>query len=116
MTLPPIPIANPVGTLSITTIAVIFPIHLIQEQHKFCRFVRAMNKTRISKLNHSSVGTSLDAYIEESSNPDSDATDLVERLAPLDSERIEVMKAIIDARRRLVEILDNVCCEYNSAL
>lgn len=53
-----------------------------------------------------SVSSSMDAYIEESSNPDTDATDLIERLAPLDRKRADIMMAIIDSRRRLIEILD----------
>ena len=52
------------------------------------------------------VDASIDAYIEDSSNPATDAADLTERLAPLDSDRAEIMNAVIDARRRLVAILD----------
>lgn len=52
-----------------------------------------------------SVNSSMDAYIEESSNPGTDATDLIKRLASLDRERTDIMMAIIDSRRRLIEVL-----------
>ena len=60
----------------------------------------AMQRYRVS------VSSSMDAYIEESSNPDTDATDLTKRLASLDRERTDIMMAIIDSRRRLIEVLD----------
>ena len=53
------------------------------------------------------VNNSMDAYIEESSDPDTDASDLTERLASLDRERTEIMMGIIDSRRRLIEVLDS---------
>ena len=53
-----------------------------------------------------SVSSSMDAYIEESSNPDTDASDPIKRLASLDRERTDIMMAIIDSRRRLIEVLD----------
>ena len=53
------------------------------------------------------VNNSMDAYIEESSDPDKDASDLSERLASLDRERTEIMMGIIDSRRRLIEVLDS---------
>jgi hypothetical protein len=53
------------------------------------------------------VDTSIDKYIEESSNPNTDATDLIEQLEPLDSERADTMDDIIEARRRLIAILDS---------
>ena len=52
-----------------------------------------------------SVSSSIDAYIDEFANPDTAATDLIERLAPLDRERTEIMMAIIDSRRQLIETL-----------
>ena len=60
----------------------------------------AMQRYRVS------VSSSMDAYIEVSSNPDTDATDLTKRLASLDRERTDIMMAIIDSRRRLIEVLD----------
>ena len=60
----------------------------------------AMQRYRVS------VSSSMDAYIEESSNPDTDATDLTKRLASLDRERTDIMMAIIGSRRRLIEVLD----------
>lgn len=54
-----------------------------------------------------SVSNSMDAYIEESADPDTDANDLIERLASLDQDRTDIMLAIIDSRRRLIEALDD---------
>jgi len=54
-----------------------------------------------------SVDASIDAYVEESRNPETRAEDLIERLAPLDRAREEIMRAIIDYRRQLIEVLDD---------
>lgn len=52
-----------------------------------------------------SVQGSLDAYVEELSDPNTDAADLIERLAPLDRERNRLMKTIIDIRQHLLSLL-----------
>ena len=52
------------------------------------------------------VNRSIDAYIEETSDGYTDASELVERLAPLDRKRTEMMNTVIESRRRLLEILD----------
>jgi hypothetical protein len=54
-----------------------------------------------------SVDATIDAYVEESRNAGTNAEDLIERLAPLDRDREEIMRAIIDYRRQLIEVLDD---------
>jgi len=54
-----------------------------------------------------SVDATIDAYVEESRNAGTNAENLIERLAPLDRDREEIMLAIIDYRRRLIEVLDD---------
>jgi hypothetical protein len=53
------------------------------------------------------VGESSDAYIEEMSNPETDATDLIARLEPIDRERRSVLESVIDFRRQLMDVLDD---------
>jgi hypothetical protein len=54
-----------------------------------------------------SIDATIDAYVKESRNPGSRAENLIERLAPLDQDREEIMRAIIDYRRQLIEVLDD---------
>jgi hypothetical protein len=54
-----------------------------------------------------SVDATIDAYVEESRNPGTRAENLIERLVPLDQNREEIMRAIIDYRRQLIEVLDD---------
>jgi len=54
-----------------------------------------------------SVDATIDAYVEESRNPGTRVENLIERLAPLDRDRAEIMQAIIDYRRQLIEVLDD---------
>ena len=53
-----------------------------------------------------SVENTLDAYAEFSSSPTANSTELIQRLQPIDRERQETMKEIIEIRQRLVELLD----------
>lgn len=48
----------------------------------------------------------IDAYIEESSDPETDVGDLIARLEPLDRERKDVLGSVIDYRRQLIDVLD----------
>jgi hypothetical protein len=54
-----------------------------------------------------SVERSLNAYVEELANPESDAADLDARLATHDGDRVELMQFIIQSRQGLLEILDD---------
>lgn len=54
-----------------------------------------------------SVGESLDAYVEELSDPETDAADLIVRLEPLDRERMDVLESVIKHRRQLIGVLDD---------
>ena len=53
-----------------------------------------------------SVDSSLDAYEDSSSNPTADATDLLDRLQPMDRERQETMRGIIGMRQQLIDLLN----------
>ena len=52
-----------------------------------------------------SVEKSIDAYVEELSDPETDAADLIKRLEPLDQERASLMETIISTRQRLLTLL-----------
>lgn len=54
----------------------------------------------------SGVDASLDAYVEFSSNPAVGAAELIERLQPMDRERQETMRGIIEVRERLIDLLN----------
>lgn len=54
-----------------------------------------------------SVDATIDAYVEESRNPGTRVENLIDRLATLDRDREEIMQAIIDYRRQLIEVLDD---------
>jgi hypothetical protein len=53
------------------------------------------------------VGESSDAYIEVMSDPETDATDLIARLEPIDRERKIVLESVIKFRQQLVGALDD---------
>jgi len=52
-----------------------------------------------------SVESSIDAYIEESSNRYTAAPELIERLEPIDRKRTQTLQAVIDLRQSLLELL-----------
>ena len=54
-----------------------------------------------------SVESSIDAYIEESSNRYTAAPELIERLEPLDRKRSLTMQAVIELRQSLFELLSD---------
>ena len=54
-----------------------------------------------------SVDSTLDAYVASSSNPTARATDLIDRLQPMDHERQETMREIIGIRQQLVDLLND---------
>ena len=55
----------------------------------------------------SSAESSLDAYIEESSNKYTSAAELIERLKRLDRERMQTLQNIIQLRQALFELLSD---------
>ena len=61
-----------------------------------------------SLLEHysSKVEKSIDAYAEELSNPETNATDLIARLEPIDRERAQVLRSVIEYRGQLLGVLD----------
>jgi hypothetical protein len=54
-----------------------------------------------------SVESSIDAYIEESSNSYTAAPELIERLEPLDHKRTQTLQAVIELRQSLFELLSD---------
>ena len=54
-----------------------------------------------------SVEESLEAYVEELADPETNAADLNARLETHDRERIELMAFIIESRERLLDTLDD---------
>lgn len=73
-------------------------------------------KTALTMLEHletqveryrAMVGESSDAYIEEMSDPVTDATDLIARLEPIDRERKSVLESVIKFRQQLMGALDD---------
>lgn len=54
-----------------------------------------------------SVESSIDAYIEESSNRYTAAPELIERLEPLDRKRTQTLQAVIELRQSLFELLSD---------
>ena len=54
----------------------------------------------------SSVSGSIDAFVDELRDPDTDATDLAERLVPLDRERSTILMSVIAYREELKNTLD----------
>ena len=61
----------------------------------------SLNQYRIS------AESSLDAYIEESSNRYSSAAELIERLKQLDHERLQTLQKMIQLRQALFELLSD---------
>jgi hypothetical protein len=55
----------------------------------------------------SSAESSLDAYIEESSNKYTSAAELIERLKQLDRERMQTLQKLIQLRQALFELLSD---------
>ena len=55
----------------------------------------------------SSAESSLDAYIEESSNRYTSAAELIERLKQLDHERLQTLQKMIQLRQALFELLSD---------
>jgi hypothetical protein len=73
-------------------------------------------KTALTMLEHletqveryrAMVGESSDAYIEEMSDPETDAADLIARLEPIDRERKRVLESVIEFRQQLMGALDD---------
>ena len=62
-----------------------------------------------ASLDHyrSSAESSLDAYIEESSNKYTSAAELIERLKRLDRERSQALQKVIQIRQSLFELLSD---------
>jgi len=54
-----------------------------------------------------SVESSIDAYIEESSNRYTAAPELIERLKPLDNKRTQTLQTVIELRQSLIELLSD---------
>ena len=52
------------------------------------------------------VNSALDAYLETSMDPTIGATELTDQLEPLDRERADTMREIIDIRQRLLGLLN----------
>ena len=55
----------------------------------------------------SSAESSLDAYIEESSNKYTSAAELIAHLKPLDHERLQTLQKMIQLRQELFELLSD---------
>ena len=53
-----------------------------------------------------SVSKSIDAFVTDLRDPETDAADLAERLAPLDRERSTILTSVVAYRDELTNILD----------
>ena len=58
------------------------------------------------------VDKSLAAYVDQLSDPETDAADLIAQLTPLDRERTMVLDSIIEYRQQLLHILDETNWAY----
>ena len=61
---------------------------------------------QLEKKHNDAVQASVDEYIRESRQDETDAEDLVELLAPGDSKRLAILKEAIAIRQSLLELLD----------
>ena len=52
------------------------------------------------------VDKSVDAHVDMTYDPETDATDLIEQFKPLDRERADILDSIIEYRQQLIQVLD----------